>query len=536
MRKIKYIITSVLILLCVVSCDNFLGDNVNPNQAVSVTPQLVLPNALTRTADLLRAYNDAGSWIVGYIVNAGGFAGFGSVVTYNYTTNDHAGLWTATYDDLNNYEYILDNTEGKTELSYFNAAAKTMKAFNFQLLVDFFGDVPYSQALQGSDNVNPVYEDDETIYQDLVLQLNDAIAVFTDAGLIALNMGASDVMFGGDVTRWAQFANTLKLRLLVRMSGVASLNSFVTSQFGSFNTAVGILADDAMINPGYLATDGKQNPMWATYHSNAAGAQSGAGRSRIPSRFVWSYYDGVKIFDNYRASKTFKTTGFAAGEVPPKGILGNQTDTQPFAPTNYMAWYNGTGIGSAATNTTGLFKGRTAGSPVILEAEGHLLMAEAELKGLLPSGDAGGSQFDAGIRASFEYLYKNVSNVVTGNPALDVVAYKADNASGPGERFTDYSAAVTTAEKLQAIITQKYIALNFIHGHEAWSEFRRTGYPAISAGSTDPTQTFASITSTSPRPDRLPIRVLYAASEYQLNEVNVPKDVSQFEDAIFWQQ
>lgn len=503
----------------------------NVNKPVSVTPQLVLPNALTRTADLLRAYNDAGSWISGYIVNAGGFAGFGSVVTYNYTTSDHQGLWASTYDDLGNYQYIINQTEGSTDLAYFNAAARTMKVFNFQMLVDFFGDVPYTEALQGSGNLSPVYDNAEDIYQDLVAQLDAAIDVFENATL-ALPMGTADVLFGGNVTRWAQFANTLKLKILVRVSGVASLNTFVTAGFASWDAGIGVLTDDAMINPGYIATDGKQNPMWATYHSNAAGGQPAAGRSRIPSKFVGTFYNGTKLFDTQRGSKVFRT-GVLANNLGHLGDLVDDATVQPFAPTDYIAWYVGTGAGAAATNTVGLFKGRTAGSPVLLAAEGHYLLAEAQLKGFL----AGTAQtsFDNGLLASFRYLYKDVTNVVTGNPVADVAAYKLSNDGLPLEYLADYSVATTDAQRLEAIITQKYIALNFIHGHEAWNEFRRTAYPTIVNGSIDPLQTFASLISQSTRPDKLPVRVLYAATEYQLNQNNVPNDVNQFTDLIFWQ-
>jgi hypothetical protein len=527
MRKIKFIIPVVLVLLSVVSCDDFLGDNVNTNQATDATPALVLPNALTNTASLIRQYNSAGSWISGYTVNAGGFGGWGSIVTYNYTTNDHAGLWQNTYDDLNNYQYILNSTDGNQGQAYFNAAARTMKVFDFQMLVDFFGDVPYFNALQGAENVAPAYDAAEDIYQDMVAQLDIAIDVFQNATL-ANPMGSADVMFGGNVTRWAQFANTLKLKLLVRISGVSSLSAFTTSAFASWDATLGVLQDDALINPGYLPTDGKQNPMWATYHSNAAGAQAGAGRSAIPSTYILTFYNGNKIQDNFRGPRTYRSF-----PTTPRGPLGNLTQTQPFAITDYIAWYIGTGSGANAQNTTGLFKGRTAGMVAMLEAEAKFLLAEAQLKGFVAGGLlAAETSYYSGIESSFNYLYKDVNNALVGNPVNDAATYRTQNA---GNDLVDFSAATTLAQQMEAIITQKYIALNFIHGHEAWNEFRRTGYPAIVPGSADPALTFASILSTSPRPDRLPVRVLYAATEYQLNESNVPNDVNQFTDLIFWQ-
>jgi hypothetical protein len=501
-----------------------LGDNANPNQAVAATPQLVLPNALVRTADLIRAYNDAGSWVCGYIVNAGGFAGFGSVITYNYTPNDHAGMFQQTYDDLNNYQYILNESEGSEELAYFNAAARTMKALNFQLLVDFYGDVPYTEALQGSVNVQPAYDNAVDIYQDLVSELDAAIDAFQNTPL-ALPLGTADVMFGGSVTNWAKFANTLKLRLLLHLSADPAQAAFVTANFATWDATLGVLTTDAIINPGYIATDGKMNPAWAQYHSNAAGAASGNGRSRIPSVYVGSFYNGTKLFDTGRGSKVFRAGVLASG----CGQLGNQDDSQPFPPTGNMAWYVGTGTG----NTVGLFKGKTAGSPILLSAESLFLLAEAQEKAFVAGSAA--TSFDAGILASFNYLYKDVTGAVVGNPVADIAAYKLANDGLALEYLVDYSLAATPAQRLEAIITQKYIALNFIHGHEAWTEFRRTTYPAIVNGSASPSQSFASLVSTSTRADKLPVRVLYAASEYQLNESNVPSDINQFTDLLFFQ-
>jgi hypothetical protein len=345
-------------------------------------------------------------------------------------------------------------------------------------------------------------------------------------------------MFGGNTTNWAKFANTLKLRLLLRLSADPSQAAFVTANFATWDETLGILTTDAMINPGYIATDNKMNPSWAQYHSNAAGGAAGNGRSRIPSIFVGSFYNGTKLFDTGRGSRVFRKD---ATTTPPTdvlanglGQLGNQDDSQPFPPTGNMAWYVGTGTG----NTVGLFKGKTASSPILLAAESYFLQAEAQLKGFVTipgptSTDA--LSFEAGLLASFNYIYKDITGTVIGNPVADIAAYKLANDGLPLERLVDYSLAADATQSLEAIITQKYIALNFIHGHEAWTEFRRTAFPAIVNGSTTPSQSFASIVSTSTRPDRLPVRVLYAASEYQLNESNVPNNIDQFADLLFFQ-
>lgn len=508
------------------ACESFLGDNVNPNDATSATPELVLPNALTRSAAVLRSYNTSAMWINGYTVNAGGYGGWGSIVTYNFTTSTYDGIWGATYDDLINYQYIETSTAEDPSKAYFNAVAKVMKVWGFHMLVDVFGDIPYTEALQGAENVAPVYDSQTAVYQDLVAQLNTAIEIFTTAQG-ANGLGSADVMFGGNVTKWAQFANTLKLRLLIRMAGASETSSFASSQFASMNTSLGFITDDAMINPGYIATSGKQNPYWDTYHTNAAGSLSGSGRSAIPSIYTYTFYNGNKILDEGRGAATYRS--YPTGT--PRGQLGNLVDN-PAALSNQTAWYVGEGTGSNASNTIGLLKGRTAGVPMMLAAESYLLQAEAYMKGYLSGDDL--KAFEDGVTASFRYLYKEVNgNVRDGmDPEADFETYKTNNADN---FLVNYSLATSNEEKLEAIITQKYIAYNFINAQETWSEFRRTGYPTIVDGSSDPTASFASILSSSPRPDELPVRYLYSNTEFQLNTENVPTGVNQFTSLIFWQ-
>jgi len=119
-----------------------------------------------------------------------------------------------------------------------------------------------------------------------------------------------------------------------------------------------------------------------------------------------------------------------------------------------------------------------------------------------------------------------------GNPDADAATYMNDNSSS---YLVNFSLAATLDQKIEAIITQKYIALNMVNSDEAWNEYRRTHYPAIisTPGATG-TQTFASSVSESTAPDKLPTRILYPSSEGTLNTANVPKGISPYTSKIFW--
>ena len=99
--------------------------------------------------------------------------------------------------------------------------------------------------------------------------------------------------------------------------------------------------------------------------------------------------------------------------------------------------------------------------------------------------------------------------------------------------MANFALATSTAQQIEAIITQKYIALNFVNSEEAWNEYRRTGYPMVVPGG-PAYATFASTVSESTRADKLPARILYPSTEGSYNTANVPQNINPFTSTIFW--
>jgi hypothetical protein len=501
------------------SCKKYLDINKNPNNATSATANLILPQALRGTASVLNSFNTYGSETGLYSANAGGYGGFGELITYNYTSTG-TGLWNLTYNNLEDYQTIINYTNDQRPLNnYYNAAARIMKVHGFQLLVDAFNNIPYSAALNGADNLTPVFDDAKAIYASLATELDSAIAIIHD-GMNATgtvnDMGNTDILFGGNMTKWLQFANTLKLRLMIRGKGNVT---FTNTSFD----AAGFLTTDALINPGFTRDNGKQNPAWETWAYGYTG--SAANKAWEPSTFVFGFYDGHTLNDSWRGSASFY-------QFPTTGTnrLGIESNSLISCPTGSF-WYSGTNRdGKSNGNQVGILKGPDAGYPIMLAAESYFLQAEGRLNGLLTSGPTTDVLFNNGISASFNYLYQLPDGSVSGNPAADAAAYMAANSTS---RLVNFSLATTDAQKLEAIITQKFIALDFINGHEGWNEYRRTHYPTIVPG-TNPYQTFASTVSESTRADKLPTRILYPTTEASYNPENTPTGISPFTSLIFW--
>lgn len=549
MKKIFNIVLMGLVLLTVSSCKKYLDVNTNPNSPTESSPDLVLPQALVTTASNSVTYNNYGAWVAGYQANASGYGAYGGgVTTYLYTTNDNTGLFTGPYSNIKDYNYVLTNTAPTGDYMYFNAVARTMIAFQFARMVDQYGDLPYFDSFKAAANLTPKYDKAEDIYKDLVVQLNTAIASFkaTPPGSVQkidrTSTGKIDVMFGGDVVKWAAFANTIKLRLLVRVSKVPSMATFVTAQKATLpTTSAGYLAEDAIINPDYTNVSGKVSPMFASFGWTTTSAS--ADLTRIPTRWAVSFYDGGKLQDQHRGRAIYR--GFPAVK---QNQLGNITGTYD-AGIAGSPWFSAQGVDYAAGNTNtgatatsiGIIKGASAGQVIMLAAESYFLQAEAALSDInIVTTAAPLTNFEAGIRASYTYLYKTPSNSVsTLNDPVDGLPYNATRsladykAANPTSYLVNFALATTDEQKREAIITQKYIANNQIVSDESWNEYRRTGYPAITGNTA--TTTFASTTSSiSSRTDRLPTRVLYPDEEYKLNPTNVPTGITTISPRIFW--
>jgi len=195
-------------------------------------------------------------------------------------------------------------------------------------------------------------------------------------------------------------------------------------------------------------------------------------------------------------------------------------------------WYPSTArVGVSAGNASGALKGPTVGYPLMTAAEAYFLRAEAAVVGITT--EAAATMFTSGIVSAFNYTLTKEDGTLVTPVAAAITQYNNDNRTNP---FVNFTLNTTTAQKVEAIITQKYIAMNYVNSEEGWNEYRRTGYPTIVWGTNAASDitTFASVVSESTAPDRLPTRIVYPSAEGQYNGTNMPKGISPFTSKIFW--
>jgi hypothetical protein len=489
----KYILIIAIILAASVSSckKDFLSLEVNPNEPSVTTPQLTLAGALAYVPNIeVNDYVIYDIWS-GYWSWNGGVVPPASIFQYQFTNTDFSPtIWTDLYFNATNFNNLIKATSGTPALHNFQAIGMIMKAWDFENLVDNFNDVPYSQAFQPSTILFPKYDKAADIYTDLGKQLDAAIALIASSGG-ATSPGPSDVMFGGDMTKWSQFAETLKLRLAVTASNVTAVESAVGTGLPAAGNSY--LTTDALINPGYANTAGQINPFYGGFVFDAngnPGANAQVFRANAYSINLLKNSSDPRLGQEFSIVQTpLPASGNYRGNVfgDAINILGTQFTS---------------GAGPAYS------KGPTQSSILMLASESYFLQAEAVARGYI-TGDAA-ALYASGITSDFEYL---------GLTDAQAATFIAAN---------PYPTGAPVGTQVKAIIYQKYVTL--LNGYDAliaYNDYRRTGYPALPS-SVDP----AALSS------HLPSRIFYPLSEAQSNPTQYAAagaaSISQFTSQIFW--
>lgn len=489
--KMLYKLSAVVLMGAALfaSCKKQVLDiNTDPNNPTTsvATAELVLPAALQTTATVMNnptadsRFAFAGIWM-GHIAYSGNYAISTENLSYNITTNFASGAFGSLFDNINDYDFV-ESKGIQQGNKFYEAVGKLMKAYCFQVLVDLYGNIPYSEALKGTVVSRPKYDDAKTIYESLGQKMDTSITLLktlSDNGATI----TGDVMFKGDASKWLQFANTVKLRLLLRQSERADRQSYIQTEKAKFGAGTIFLATNATINPGYLNSASKTNPFWGS-NINTSGT------------YTQDFYRGGQ----YAISFFLNNSDPRVGKFY-KPIAGSTTVYQG----NY---FGDQGMVNSKTSEigTGVLKSYDQASVLMLAAESYFIQSEAVVRGWI-SGDAK-TLYQKGVEASFTYLGLTAANAQT---------YYTQT----GNNQVNWDAAASTADKIALIIRQKWAAEPFINELEPYNEYRRLKLPADVPLSKSQYST-----------GKLPGRLLYPQREYDVNSTNVPTAAAT--DKVWW--
>ena len=449
------------------SCDDGFEDvNTNPNDPESVPASLLLPTVIKNPVREVASL----AWGYGNVVMQ-----YSAKIQF---TNEDRYNWGPQGDPYNTFFHALRDVENiikistEAEQNNYLGIALIMKSWMFSFMTDSYGDVPYSEALNAKEGENlPAFDTQETIYEGIIADLTLANSLIGSSS----ESVDGDILFEGNLTLWKKFANSLLIRIHLRLSDRVDPSSAMQAILNN-PTEFPIMEgneDNAALQ--YLADLPNQQPLYTT--------RSGS-------------------FDEYRLSENME------------GILKGLNDTRLFAyaqPTtdsgegvlgavdSYQGVPNGLADeealqyapsgdpskgGSNFISRVGLMYSCSAcsdlASPVAAQtllmsySELQFILAEARERGFISTGVAE-DYYMEGIESSFDY-YESRLTVGGFTEIADIIQPDAAYFTQ-----TDVAYTGTQSELLSKIGTQKWISL-FFNGMEAWFDWRRTGYPAITPG------------------------------------------------------
>lgn len=424
MKKLA-IISTIVLGLTTASCDSYLDVNENPNSPAegNLTASIVFPAA---EMNLAASYGDplriVGGYLAQHYSQTFGTSNYLEYSKFHMTATNTSSTYTQlTSRVLKNLEIVRTLSKDKEEWGDY-LAATTLRAFTYQTLVDCYGEVPYSEALDAT-NATPKYDDGADIYAGILSELDEALSKASVGDRVSTNF-----LFPGETAaNWIKFAKALKLRILSRESGAVNVDSQIAALINENDFPT---ADVSYVNC-WENKSGALSPFFAEEFSTAWGStqinvvaniaiigtmqQSGYTDPRLAAFFSpndTGEYTGGISGSNFSTSKTYKSTYWcrpvASYDMPVYMITVAETE---FFIAEYYA------------------------------RQGNAAQAQAHYQAAVEA-----SFNTAGVSGADEYVAKN---------PLDMSNYK------------------------KSIGIAKWVALAGVNNFEAWCEVRRLDYPAF---------------------------------------------------------
>ncbi|MCK8480447.1 SusD/RagB family nutrient-binding outer membrane lipoprotein [Psychroserpens algicola] len=459
MKNIKYIFI-LLSFFATLSCTKDFEDiNTNPNAPGTVQPGLLLRQVIYDFGENM-SYE---GFVAGDLLSQHRTALDFNLFDRHALKSPQLGgnPWPVFYTNLRDNEIILNQSRTVETFSVYEGPALILKAYMAAGLTDLFGDVPYFEAFNGvNGTVTPAYDLQEDIYLD-----DNGILDNLDKGITAIENYTDviplegDILFDGDLNAWIRFANSLKIKHLLRISQQVDVSEALQTIF----------------NDGNYIISNAQNAIFNFTNTDPNSFRLAQLRIGDFNNFVLSetMEDLLTDLNDTRIETLFRP--FSNSDANEFNGLLNGID--PSETTVALADYSLAGT---------MFREDTStlDANFITAWEVQFALAEAAARNLI-SADAQ-ALYEQGVVLAFDYWNTEMpSNYLTGNAA--------------------FNAPDTTP--VQQIITQKWIA-NVINGYEGWIEYRRTGFPALRT------------ISASFNNDIIPIRMPYPAEEEALNNEN----------------
>ncbi len=432
----KIVFFACIILIIGAGCKKTLDINHDPNNpSLGVgTPKIVFPVSVLAVAGVTGGDLAILGGILGeYVTQAAAANQYKVVDQYDLKTTDLNAQYTTLYTyGLKNLQYVIDKAKASEDWNFY-LMGTVMKTYATAVLVDIYDKIPYSEALQGQANLTPHFDDGYTIYKSLLSNLDSALgkdfSAKTVIDLRATNEGNVDLIFGGDIEKWKQFANTLELKLYLRMINAKPAEAQAGVE-ALYARSAPFLAEDAKVT-GFIDAKSQSNPL---YEQNIR--QLNIGTNLVASKTFVSFlqaHNDPRINDYFLPSTGGSTvTGLDQGDYVNSSPAALATSVFRESPTDPVVFLS--------------------------TAESYFLQAEARERYF--AGDGAETLYDSGVLAAFASEGEDGTSLLAGDYAYPL--------GSPDQN-------------LEAIIVQKWASFPYgVHFIEGWFERNRTGIPKSS--------------------------------------------------------
>jgi len=446
----------ILALCLLAACNDFEDDiNVNPNQPSQASNTQLLANAMRYLPGI--SSSAYGPLYPQHLSETE----YTDASRYNTIYFDFYSYYTGP---LMNIQKVLDSDElnaNEGPIANQLAVAKILKAYFFWFMTDRWGDLPYTEALQGKEDFTPAYDSQEDIYNALFSLLDEANAQIVDGDI------ENDIVYGGDTDKWRRLGNTIHMLMALRLSEVDPATA--STEFNKAMDAGTFTSNDDNLVYQHLADADNWN-YWYNVFENL--------------NREW-YAVSKPLVDYMRPLNDPRLPTFADPNVDGEyvglayGLPGDVANT---------GQYSKDSISILGANL------RQATTPVYLVTYAEALFAQAEAakRGWIGGGDAAAEEYyTTAIEASVQQWNGNTDGLESFLAQAEV-QYNAEDA-------------------IEKIAYQKWVHL-FMHGYEAWAEWRRTGFPILSPPENNSGRD-------------IPLRQAYPTQEFQNNQDNYQEAV-----------
>ena len=453
-RYISLSAVVVLLLTGFASCKKQLSEiNENPNAAENPQPDFLLTSVEKNSADVYwgEASNFGASEL---IVQHWAKIQYTDVDRYIYNSNSFTTLWSTLYSNtITDLNVILQLGEAQQNNNY-KGVAHILRAWNFQLITDAFGAAPYKDAGNISEDQSPAYDSQQDIYHGIINELDSALTQLNESGPAI----SGDVIYNNNIAEWKKFANSLKLRIALRISDAEpALSKQLVGEV--LSDKAGLISSNSETAQFVYQASPNWNPVANNFSTR----------------------------NDYRISKTIVDDLYALNDprLPVYANLPTDTSVKKYVGVpNGLTTSDANSLGLAKTSLPGSYFS-AANASAVIESYSEVLFFRAEAAARGFSNENAASLYQQAITASLNQY--GITNTTVINNYLQQTSVQYD-----------------AANYKKSIGDQKWIAL-FGEGLEAFAEWRRLNYPVLQPA-------IAGVYN-----GKIPVRFIYPSKEQTLN-------------------